>query len=46
MIDADGRITYAHVSPHLHHVPDIYELLDAIDASAGPSTPEPVNARA
>lgn len=46
VIDADGRITYAHVSPHLHHVPDIYELLDAIDATAGPSTPEPVNAQA
>lgn len=31
VLDAQGRITYAHVSPFLHHIPDIYELLAAVD---------------
>ncbi|CAN5214379.1 redoxin domain-containing protein [soil metagenome] len=31
LIDRDGTILYAHVSPQLHHLPDIYELLTAID---------------
>ena len=31
LVDANGTIQYAHVSPQLHHVPDIYELFDAID---------------
>jgi peroxiredoxin len=40
VLDAEGRIVYAHVSPYLHHIPDIYALLDAVDkagkADAGP----------
>ncbi|HEX6022461.1 MAG TPA: peroxiredoxin [Solirubrobacter sp.] len=32
VIDPVGRIAYSHVSPYLHHVPDIDELLDAVDA--------------
>ena len=31
LVDRDGTIRYAHVSPQLHHLPDIYELLTAID---------------
>jgi peroxiredoxin len=31
VIDADGIIRYAHVAPWLHHVPDIYELVAALD---------------
>lgn len=31
VIDADGVIRHAHVSPWLHHVPDIYELFAALD---------------
>jgi peroxiredoxin len=31
VIDPDGRIAYSHVSPKLHHIPDIYELLDTLD---------------
>lgn len=31
IIDADGVIRYAHVSPKLQHVPDIYELFEALD---------------
>jgi len=31
LIDGDGVIRYAHVSPQLHHLPDIYELLTALD---------------
>lgn len=31
VIDPEGRIAYSHVSPKLHHIPDIYELLDALD---------------
>ncbi len=33
VIDPQGRISYGHISPYLHHVPDIYELLDAVDAA-------------
>ncbi len=36
VIDGDGIIRYGHVSPHLHHVPDIYELFEALDAMAQP----------
>lgn len=32
IVDGDGLIRYSHVSPYLHHVPDIYELFDALDA--------------
>jgi len=35
VLDADGVIRYSHVTPYLHHVPDIYELLEAVDAAAG-----------
>ncbi|MGV0792621.1 peroxiredoxin [Mycolicibacterium sp. XJ1819] len=36
VIDRDGRIAYGHISPYLHHVPDIYELLEAVDAARSP----------
>jgi hypothetical protein len=29
---SSGIIRYSHVSPFLHHVPDIYELFAALDA--------------
>jgi peroxiredoxin len=35
VIDPDGRIAYGHVSPKLHHIPDIYELLDAVETAGG-----------
>ena len=31
VIDAEGVIVYSHVSPYLHHIPDLDELLDAIE---------------
>jgi peroxiredoxin len=31
VVDSDGIIRYSHVSPFLHHVPDIYALLVALD---------------
>ena len=31
LLDADGVIRYAHVSPYLHHLPDFDELLRAMD---------------
>jgi peroxiredoxin len=31
VIDADGTIVYSHVSPYLHHIPDLDELLDAVE---------------
>lgn len=31
VIDVDGIIRYAHVSPQLSHVPDIYELYQVLD---------------
>jgi peroxiredoxin len=37
VIDGDGIIRYAHVSPQLHHVPDIYELFAALDEIAAPA---------
>jgi len=36
IIDREGIIRYSHVSPHLHHVPDIYELFEALDEVAQP----------
>ncbi len=33
VIDPHGRITYRHVSPYLHHIPDLDELLAAVDAA-------------
>jgi peroxiredoxin len=35
VVDPDGTIRYGHVTPYLHHVPDIYELLEAVDQVAG-----------
>jgi peroxiredoxin len=31
VIDSNGRISYRHVSPYLHHIPDLDELLAAVD---------------
>uniref|UniRef100_UPI003C7516F5 redoxin domain-containing protein n=1 Tax=Roseomonas chloroacetimidivorans TaxID=1766656 RepID=UPI003C7516F5 len=31
VLDAQGVIRHAHVSPQLHHVPDIYELFSVLD---------------
>ena len=28
-------IAYSHVAPYVHHVPDIYELLEALDQVTG-----------
>lgn len=33
VVDPGGRIAYAHVSPRLHYIPDIYELLDAVEVA-------------
>ena len=35
VVDPEGTIAYSHVTPYLHHVPDIYELFDAIDQITG-----------
>lgn len=35
IIDSDGIIRYAHVSPQLHQIPDIYELYAALDEMVG-----------
>lgn len=35
VIGPDGRVAYSHVSPYLDHIPDIYELLEAVDAARG-----------
>lgn len=40
VIDSEGRISYSDISPYLHHIPDIYELLDAVDAARGGETVE------
>ena len=43
IIDAEGVIRWAHVSPYLHHIPDIYELFEALDRlSADAPVPEGV----
>jgi peroxiredoxin len=31
VVDGEGVIRYSHVSPFLHHVPDVYELFAALD---------------
>lgn len=36
VIDGDGIIRYAHVSPFIHHLPDIYELYAALDDVSRP----------
>ena len=33
VVDRDGRIAYSHVAPYLHHIPEIRELLGALDAA-------------
>jgi peroxiredoxin len=35
VIDGDGAIAFSHVAPYVHHVPDIYELLRALDELVG-----------
>lgn len=40
IIDADGIIRYQHISPQLHHIPDIYELFNALDEIAQPQKPQ------
>ncbi|WP_448628058.1 peroxiredoxin [Geodermatophilus sp. URMC 64] len=35
VVDADGVIRWAHVSPQVDHLPDIYELFTALDEVAG-----------
>ena len=35
VVDPDGTIAYSQVTPYVHHVPDIYELFDALDEVAG-----------
>jgi peroxiredoxin len=40
VLDSDGVIRYSHVSPYLHHVPDIGELFAALDRVA----PQPAKA--
>lgn len=34
VLDSAGRIAYSHVSPQLHHVPDVYELFEVLDTLA------------
>jgi peroxiredoxin len=35
VIEPNGMIAYSHVAPFVHHVPDIYELLQVLDELAG-----------
>jgi peroxiredoxin len=35
VIDPEGVIRYAHVSPQLHEIPDIYELFDVLEKISG-----------
>jgi peroxiredoxin len=35
IVDGEGLIRHAHVSPYLHHVPDIYTLFEELDAVTG-----------
>ncbi|MGZ4199873.1 MAG: redoxin domain-containing protein, partial [Thermoleophilia bacterium] len=40
LVDADGRIAWQHVSPQLHHIPDIYDLFKKLDqVTAGGDQP-------
>ena len=36
VIDPEGKIAYAHVSPYVHHIPDVYELLEAVEKATRP----------
>jgi peroxiredoxin len=38
VIDPHGRIAYRHVSPYVHHIPDLDELLAAIDTARSTDT--------
>lgn len=41
VIDRDGVIRYSHVSPFVHHIPDIYELFAVLDSlTAAPPAAE------
>jgi len=44
VVDPQGRIAYRHVSPYVHHIPDIYELLEAVDAAREPASAQTVAA--
>jgi peroxiredoxin len=37
VIDPAGCISYAHVSPYLHHIPDLDDLLAAVDTARHPT---------
>jgi peroxiredoxin len=39
LIDSEGTIRYRHVSPQLHMIPDIYELIDQLQRLEGRSEP-------
>jgi peroxiredoxin len=39
VVDGDGVIRYRHVSPQLHHVPDVYELFERLEKVAGAERP-------
>ena len=41
VIDGDGVTRYSHVSPFVHHIPDIYELFTVLD-SLKTGTPDAV----
>ncbi|MEH0826117.1 MULTISPECIES: peroxiredoxin [unclassified Micromonospora] len=43
VIDPHGAIAYRHVSPYLHHIPELDELLTAVDAARGSTDTEPAN---
>ena len=36
IVDGDGIIRWSHIAPQINHVPDIYELFEALDAVAQP----------
>jgi peroxiredoxin len=38
IVDTSGIIRWSHVSPYLHHVPDIYELFAALDTLNQPAS--------
>jgi len=43
LVDGGGVIRYAHVSPQLHHLPDIYEVLAALDRVSAPEKEKEVS---
>lgn len=38
-LDRDGVIRYCHISPELHMIPDIYELMHQLEQLANPNSP-------